>query len=63
MAYMIDIIVGDTGEGFIGYSSDSGIVHYDLADGLAAFRQKLKSEDKKLPEDFEHLKINLRKLR
>ena len=63
MAYMIDIIIGDTGEGFVGYRSDSDIVHYALLDGLSVFRQKLKSEDKKLPEDFEHLKINLRKLR
>lgn len=61
MAYIIDIIIGDTGEGFVGYKSDSDIVCSAVSDGMSMFRQKLVKEGRE-PEDFGHLKINLRKI-
>ena len=61
MAYIVDIVVGDTGEGFVGYKSDSGMVCLAVSDGIAAFRQKL-VETNREPENFEHLKINLRRI-
>ena len=60
MKYVVDVIVGDSGDGYVGFISLSESFFTAVADALSALSIKLRGENKSL-DDYEHLKINVRK--